>query len=261
MSTDSHAGVLLSEQEHFDLEALSLGDDELRIQDDQIARYRNARPGRAQNTAKDALFASLLPVDGKRVLDYGCGTGDIACEMALCGARVTAFDLSPLSVEKARRRAELHGVAGGMSFDVREAGQTGYPAASFDVVVGAAILHHLHTELPTIFRELDRILTPGGTACFIEPVANSPVLRGLRRLIPIKSDITPDERQLFYRDFEPLRACFPRLDFHHFYCLERLKRVVGDWASAPLRSVDHYAQRLLPLLKRYYGTVLVVARR
>ena len=260
MHSPTAASVLASEQEYFDREAQEMGDAELRIEGDQIARYRNARP-RASNTAKDALFATLLPVRGKRVLDYGCGTGDISCELALCGARVTAFDLSPLSVARARRRAEIHGLQGQVEFDVRQAGQTGYAPGSFDVVVGSAVLHHLHTDLPAIYQEIDRVLAPEGVACFIEPVANSRLLRGLRRLVPVRCHATPDERQLFYKDFEPLRAYFPTLEFRHFYCLERLRRVFGGWLSRPLRVADHYALRLLPFLRRYYGTVLVVARR
>lgn len=250
--------VIQAEAEFFDSEAGGLDDAQLKIPDDQIERYRRATL-RASNTPKDALFARLLPLEGKTVLDYGCGTGDISCELALCGARVTAFDLSPMSIAKAQRRAELHGVADRIQFDIRQGGTTGYPSAHFDIVVGSAILHHLHQDLPGIFGEIDRVLKRPGTACFIEPVANSAVLRCLRRLAPVKTHATPDERQLYYEDFAPLRQHFAQVDFHHFYCLERMHRVLGGWVSDPLRWLDHQAQRWLPLLRRFYGTVLVVA--
>jgi ubiquinone/menaquinone biosynthesis C-methylase UbiE len=253
-------GTLLREQEYFDREALETGDDELRILPDQIERYRYAR-WHPLNTAKDSLFASLLPLAGKRALDYGCGMGDLACELALCGAEVSAFDLSVEAIAKAKRRAELHGVADRTRFQVGQAGQLDYPSASFEVITGVAILHHLHTELPAIYAEVDRLLTSHGVACFIEPVANSAGLRFLRRMVPVKCHATPDERQLYYSDLEPLKRHFSRLEVHHFYCLERLKRVMGGWVSPSLSWVDHYAQRLAPFLRRYYGVVLVVARR
>ncbi len=262
MSTLTSSATLQSEQDFFDRDARRLNDEDLRIRDDQIERYRNARP-HPLNIPKDALLASLLPLQGKRVLDYGCGTGDLACELALCGAEVTGFDLSPESIAKAQRRAELHGLSERTSFHVLQAGQTNLPPASFDVIVGSAILHHLHTELPGIYAEIDRLLKPHGAACFMEPVANSRLLRGLRRLVPVRSNATPDERQLRYDDFEPMRRYFSHLEFQHFYCLERLIRVFGRKRRIKrfLRRLDYRMRRMFPFLQPCYGKVLVIARR
>lgn len=252
--------VLARERAFFDREAAALADQDLLIPADQLERYRQAQ-GNASNISKDALFAKLRPLDGKQVLDYGCGHGENSILLAACGARVTAFDLSPESVAKARRRAELHGLADRIQVDVRAAGQTDYPPASFDVVAGFAILHHLHWMLPTIFAEAARVLKPGGIACFTEPVANSPLLRALRPLIPVKSYATPEERQLVYQDLEPLREHFASVELIHFYCLERLHRLLGSSVRRPLRKLDHQVQHVLPFLRRYYGEVLVIARR
>src|SRR5439155_7321293 len=135
------------------------------------------------NIAKDALFSRLMPLEGMKVLDYGCGTGENAVLLAACGAQVTAFDLSPFSITQAKRRAEAHGLGGRIHFDTLAAGQTGYPRHSYDVVIGFAILHHLHQDLASIYGEIDRILKLDGTAYFVEPVANSALLRALRRLV------------------------------------------------------------------------------
>jgi SAM-dependent methyltransferase len=181
--------------------------------------------------------------------------------LAACGAQVAAFDLSPVSVAKTQRRAELNGLADRITVDVRTAGQTGYEPASFDVVVGIAVLHHLHTMLPEIYQEVAQLLKPGGTACFIEPVANSPLLRALRRIIPVKRYATEDEIQLVYGHLQPLRSYFASVEIFHFYCLERLYRILGNRVRKPLRWFDHQAQRFLPFLRRFYGQVLVIARR
>lgn len=260
MNPTTTVGILESERNFFDCQANELHDTDLRLREDQIERYRNARP-RPGNTPKDRLFAELLPVQGKRILDYGCGTGELSCELALCGAQVTGFDLSPASIAGAWRRAELHGLEDRIRFDVRQAGNTGYPSAGFDIIVGSAILHHLHTEMPVICAEIDRLLAPDGVACFIEPVANSGLLRVLRRWVPVKCDATPDERQLRYDDFAPLRRHFRRLEFHHFYCLDRFRRVVGERMSRPLRWADAYLQKFIPFLRSWYGIVLMIARR
>jgi 2-polyprenyl-3-methyl-5-hydroxy-6-metoxy-1,4-benzoquinol methylase len=252
--------TLVSEQQFFDQEAATLTDQDLHISTHVIARYQNARP-HPLNIPMDRLFSLALPLTGKRVLDYGCGHGENACLLAACGAEVTAFDLSPVSIAQARRRASLLGLADHIQLDVRSAGQTGYAAGSFDLVTCFAILHHLHTRLDIVYEEIDRVLKHRGQALFIEPVANSPVLRTLRRCLPIKTYATPDERQLLYRDFELLGRYFTKVEFEHFYCLERLKRVLGRFVERPLRWVDHYAQRLLPFFRKYYGCVLVIATR
>ena len=250
-----------SEQEFFDQEAAALTDQELRLPPERVARYRKARHS-PLNIPLDSLFAHLQPLEGKEVLDYGCGHGVNTVLLAACGAaKVTGFDLSPLSIAKARRRAELNGLDDRVRFDVSAAGRTEYPPASFDVVVGIAILHHLHTLLPAIYEEIARLLRPSGAAYFIEPMANSPLLRGLRHLVPIKSHATEGERQLVYQDLEPLRRHFSSVEMVHFYCSERLHRLLGERVCKPLRWLDYHAQRLFPFLRRYYGQVLVIARR
>jgi SAM-dependent methyltransferase len=256
----AHEAHLASEREFFDHEADSIPDEELLLPQREIDRYRYARPHPA-NAAKDALFARVLPLDGKAVLDYGCGTGENAVLLAACGARVTAFDLSPRSVAKGRQRAELHGLADRIRFDVREAGATGYPPASFDFVFGFAILHHLHTILPRVFEEVSTVLKPHGTACFIEPVSNSKTMSALRSITPVARYATEHECQLRYRDFDPLSRHFSSVEFLHFSWLGRLNRLTRGWGTRQLLRVDHYAQRAIPFLRRYYGRLVVIARR
>jgi SAM-dependent methyltransferase len=182
--------------------------------------------------------------------------------LADCGARVSAFDLSASSVAKARRRAEALGLGDRIEFDVRTAGQTGYPPMSFDVIVGEAILHHLHTNLSAIYDELAALLAPTGTAYFIEPVANSRLLQGLRNLVPIRRYATPDERQLHYADLELLKQHgFARVEYKHYYCLGRLRRLTGARLTRSLCWLDHHIQRVAPFLKRCYGVLLVTAHK
>jgi 2-polyprenyl-3-methyl-5-hydroxy-6-metoxy-1,4-benzoquinol methylase len=259
--TRNHHDVLISEQQYFDDDSARLTDKDLLISPDQMRRYREAKI-RPTNTPKDTLFTLLLPLSGKNVLEYGCGSGHDSCHLADCGAIVTAFDLSPVSVQKARRRAELLGFADRIQFDVKAAGKLDYAPATFDVIVGIAILHHLHTQLDVIYDEVARLLKPGGVAYFTEPVANSGVMRTLRRIVPVPTHATPDERQLTYADFELMKSHgFAEVNYYHFHGLTRLRRVLGGAGERPLRRADHYAQRLLPFLRRFYGIALIRARK
>jgi hypothetical protein len=128
-------------------------------------------------------------------------------------------------------------------------------------VIGFDILHHLHTDLAAVYAEIDRLLKPTGQTCFIEPVANSPLLRAWRRWIPVKVVATPDERQLVDQDFDLLQRHFPQMQRRHFYCLERLHRIFGRSVRFPLRWLDHQAGRILPVLRCFYGYVLITATR
>src|SRR5438552_1194577 len=47
-------------------------------------------------------FAQLGDLNGRHVLDFGCGHGMAAVTLAKLGARVTAFDLSPGYLQEAR---------------------------------------------------------------------------------------------------------------------------------------------------------------
>jgi SAM-dependent methyltransferase len=253
--------VLAAEQLFFDEESARLDDAELMIEPAQMARYREARP-RATNIPKETMFSLLGSLRGKRVLEFGCGTGHDSCHFADCGADVTAFDLSPVSIQKARRRAQLLRLSDRITFDVKAGGKLDYAPKSFDVVAGIAILHHLHQNLGAIYDEISRLLVPRGVACFIEPVANSALLRALRPFIPVPRHATPDERQLLYADFELMKQHgFRDVRYEHFHFFSRLQRLIGRPAAAPLRWIDHYAQRLIPLLKPCYGILVVTAQR
>jgi magnesium-protoporphyrin O-methyltransferase len=71
---------------------------------EKVSRIRETvRKGRDQMRA---LMLSRLPQDlrGARVLDAGCGTGAMASELALRGAKVIAVDISPQLIDIAKRR-------------------------------------------------------------------------------------------------------------------------------------------------------------
>jgi 2-polyprenyl-3-methyl-5-hydroxy-6-metoxy-1,4-benzoquinol methylase len=260
-ASELHADILAREAEFFDRESAELDDASLVLPEDVINRYRYARP-RPTNMPKDTLFTMIMPLDGKRVLDYGCGAGENSCLLAACGAHVTGFDISPVSVEKAKRRAELMGLANRTQFDVFPAGSTTYADKSFDIIIGFAILHHLHMILDDVYGEINRLLKPGGSVYFIEPVANNTVLRKLRRRVPVELVATPDERQLEYRELERVKQFgFGNVSFQHYRFMERLHRIIGDRRRKFLRRIDYHIERHFPFLRPMYGILLVIGQK
>ena len=261
MARRKNRDVIAREREFFDRESAELDDAGLVIPETVIHRYQNAHTA-STNHPKDTLFSMIMPLEGKRVLDYGCGAGENACLLAACGAHVTGFDISPVSILKARRRAELMGLSDRTRFDVLPAGQTRYPDQSFDIIIGFAVLHHVHMILDDVYAEINRLLKPGGTVYFIEPVSNNTLLRKLRHKVPVELVATPDERQLEYRELERVRNYgFREVTFQHFRFIERLHRLLGDHRRNALRRLDYHLEKCFPFLRPMYGILLVMAQK
>lgn len=51
-----------------------------------------------------SLVEMLDPKQGEKILDLGCGTGDLTNEIAKLGAKVVGMDVSPDMIEKARKK-------------------------------------------------------------------------------------------------------------------------------------------------------------
>lgn len=105
---------------------------------------------------RHAAFAGLTG----RVLDAGAGTG---CNIPAypAGAAVTAVDLSPAMLDRARRRAERLGRA--VSFREADLTATGLPAASFDAAVATFVFCVVPEDAQgPAWVELARLVRPGG---------------------------------------------------------------------------------------------------
>jgi len=102
-------------------------------------------------------------LEGRRVLDIGCGLGGPACLLAgRYGAHVVGTDLESPLVERARRRAEREGLGDRARFEVVAPGPLGFEDDSFDLVVSSGGVTQTADKLG-IFRECLRVLKPGGS--------------------------------------------------------------------------------------------------
>jgi ubiquinone/menaquinone biosynthesis C-methylase UbiE len=98
---------------------------------------------------------------GARLLEIGCGMGTDLLQFARSGARCTAIDLTPRSIEITRQRFALYGYDG--SFMISDGEVLPFRSESFDVVYSNGVLHHTPDTAGAI-REVHRVLRRGGTA-------------------------------------------------------------------------------------------------
>ena len=112
--------------------------------------YQYAEGVNAPETVFDAV-AELAP---RRVLEVGCGPGELAARIAAeLGVELLALDISPRMVELARSR--------GVDARVGDLQELPFRDGEFDCVVAAWVLFHV-PDLDRGVRELARILRPGG---------------------------------------------------------------------------------------------------
>lgn len=227
-----------------------------------IRRYGELRRRRF---SKEYRFRVLGELQGKSVLDVGCGDGLNAMNFAKLGAHVTGIDISPKAIELAQRRAEVNQVASLTKFICSPLETADLPARSFDVVWGDAVLHHLIADLDNVMRRLVGWAKSGAVVMFAEPMNLSPWLRQLRLMLPIRTDATPDERPLEEGELEIIRRYLPDLHERHFGLFDRFTRFVlkdHDYEGASMirKAVTNafnwtdYLLLSLPVVKRLGGT-------
>jgi SAM-dependent methyltransferase len=99
--------------------------------------------------------AARWTAGARRLLDLGCGEGQLSRLAAAAGAAVVGTDLSWAQVHEARRRG------GGPSFARAAAGGLPFAAGAFDHVVACLVFEHIG-DADAAIAEVARVLAPGG---------------------------------------------------------------------------------------------------
>jgi SAM-dependent methyltransferase len=108
---------------------------------------------------------------GCRVLDLGCGTGELARALTAAGLQVTGCDISPSMLVQAHR--DDGRCAGWVQLEP-DWRRLPFATAAFDVVVAASVLEYV-AEPAVVMRECARVLRPGGVVLYTVPQPWHPV--------------------------------------------------------------------------------------
>jgi SAM-dependent methyltransferase len=169
--------------------------------------------------ASEAELGAIPDVDGKDVVELGCGTAYVSAWLARRGARPVGVDITPAQLDTARAMQAKHGLV----FPLVEASaeEVPLPDASFDVAVseyGASIWADPYLWIP----EAARLLRPGGELVFL--------VNGTLSMLCAQDEEVPPTQDLLRPYFGMHRFEWPddnSVEFHLGY---------GDWIRLLRRS-------------------------
>jgi ubiquinone/menaquinone biosynthesis C-methylase UbiE len=117
----------------------------------------------------DALLATVGPVEGMRIIDIGCGEGQLTRALAKLGAHVTGYDPFIAETEKLTHGGGTYRLAKAAADAVPE------PDGVADLVIFVFSLHHVPgAKLEGALAEARRLLRPSGRLYVAEPLAQGP---------------------------------------------------------------------------------------
>ncbi len=166
---------------------------------------------------------------GARILDFGCGAGELVEAGLAAGLPISGADVF-YAGSNARALAAARGLLGGTVREI-EAGRLPFPDACFGLIVNNQVMEHVD-DLEATLAEFDRVLAPGGAVLSLFPSRD--VFREGHIGIPFAHRLPRDSRVRFYYTWT-LR----RLGLGTW---KEQAPTARQWAADKLRWIDTYTR-------------------
>jgi ubiquinone/menaquinone biosynthesis C-methylase UbiE len=168
----------------------------------QVASWKQKVPARGWI---DDFLGLGLDIDGRTILDCGCGNGKYGALLASRGARVIGIDCEPRCVEESRKNAPGYAEVLQGSLE-----RTPFSDDSFDIALMGYVIHLLPDDIKDqVFHELYRVLKPGA-ALVVDTSFISQYSRHYDHMIFPKLTATVAE---YYPEYAELTAVLTRAGF------------------------------------------------
>ncbi len=202
------------------------------------------------NAYQEARYGWILrmagDLEGKKVLDLGCGGGSLTYKLAMEGADVTGVDNEDLGITFAQKN--LKSVDNGSlkyKFIQSSAYELAFPDESFDVVVSCEVIEHLE-DPDKMLKEARRVLKTSGRIILTTPSRTTEVPQDPNH---VKEYFPSELSELMKKYFRNTEV---RLTHHMFW---RALYSYGFWGKRPLGkwviNIISLLTRWNPFMKEY----------
>ena len=216
---------------------------------------------KALNNAWEDFFDFLKSKSkGADILDYGCGIGpSIKKVINFQPNKITGIDISEISIKKAKE--ETRNLSSKVELLVDNCEKTKFKDNQFDIVYGLGILHHL--EFSKCLDEIFRILRPGGSLLFIEPLGTNPLINVYRKLTPKSRSM--DEHPLLQKDLSNLKNKYKDVKIKYYGFLTLIffpfyKNPKESSLFSVLKKLDQFLFKI-KIFRIFAWSVLISAKK
>jgi ubiquinone/menaquinone biosynthesis C-methylase UbiE len=217
--------------------------------DTEIAFYRTP--------AQIYAYQLMDELEGKKILELGGGMGVNAVILARAGAKVTVIDISKSRVDWMNQLVRQTQLQDRIEVLLMSAEKLSFLENTFDIVYSNAVL--IHVDKYKVAGEVLRVLKPGGTAIFVEPLKFHPLVNVYRYTFAPR--IWREIAIYFsFKDLIQLGSYFSNYTHREFYLfsflsfywefgkrnLPRFQKSLSRW-----QKVDSFLLRKFPGLSRF----------
>lgn len=202
-------------------------------------------------------------LNGKIVLELGCGDCTNAAVMAALGAKVYANDISPAPGRIIEELNKNYDFPSPIKFIKGDFLKSDLTHDFYDIVIGKAFIHHLtHDQELAFTKKIVQVLKSVGMVRYFEPAVNSKLLDELRLLTPTPGRPSKIQRAKFKKwkieDPHPERdnssrrykmigeKYFEFTKIHPVGTIERFYRILPNKFSSRFRRFAFRAETYLP---------------
>ena len=196
-------------------------------------------------------------IKGRKVLDYGCGSGIHSGWLAQSAGKVVAVDLSEQSLEIAKAMIK------NVHFLTMDCENLRFENDSFDVVFDGGTFSSL--DLTKAFSEITRVLRPDGALVGIETFGHNPLTNLKRRVNKKTGKRTEWAADHIFRveDLDLASNYFKEINVYYFHIISwiafpLLKFPGGKIVLKILEAVDYL---LMPFFKKYSFKIVFVFKK
>jgi len=191
-------------------------------------------------------------IDGKRILDVGCGRGVESVVCAKYGANVTGVDISEGAIRIARKVSEVNGVYDRCEFSVQNVQNMEFNDEELDITFCKAVLHHI-LKYEGVIEEMVRIIKKDGKMVFGDSLRRNPVYNSLRDVKRyVKGERVDGDVDLEMSDIHKISNHFKKSHFEFYSTFGAFKNVFDEsYMYSPIkRSIVYVIDRIDEILVR-----------